>query len=81
MTTSNTILVNSYVSNLPAGYGHRKITITLEGGEKLSATTSNMRLTDRFSSDDENESDEAKMELIEMVLKSNDVEFDTIKLI
>ena len=66
-------LIQNSITILPSGFGHNKIICYDLDKEKYSTVTSNTRLTDKYRSDDENESDEAKKDLIELVMDDNNI--------
>jgi len=68
-----------FFQTMPSGYGHKLITIELENGERLSAITNDMHLTDQLQSDDDNTVIDAKKRLSELVLSKysfNDLEIE-----
>jgi len=77
--TSNTHILKQF-----AGYGHAKITITLNNGigEILSKVTDNMRLIDNAFNSDEGDTsyydsvDEARQAAIDFVLSAHDIDND-----
>lgn len=60
-----------------AGYGHYKLTATVEGVE-YSTTTSSMPLIDRMNSDDDGEAVQANIEAIILVLHEHEIEYGEI---
>ena len=67
MTTQIELIGNQF-----AGYGHRTLTILVDG-VRYSATTSNMRMTDNLNDDDDEIADAAKQDAINFVLSSNNL--------
>lgn len=82
---SQTIVV-SLIQIMPSGYGHNKVTVhTLDHGSHYTVT-SNTRLTDDYKTDaftDEEvaKSEEARQDLVELVLDDNGIEYDNIEFI
>ena len=62
------------IGNNFAGYGHRTLTILVDG-VSYSATTSNMRMTDNLNDDDDDVVDEAKQDAINFVLSANNLNY------
>jgi len=63
------ITVSKFITVLPSGYGHNKIIVdTMENG-RFSTITDNTRLTDKYK--DEDTRDQARIELIELVMANN----------
>lgn len=64
----------------PAGCGHNKITCYCDDGSTLTTVTTNTHLTDRVKRGDPDEEDvrEAKTELVELVLRDNGIEYETV---
>jgi hypothetical protein len=60
------------IGNTFAGYGHRTLTIIVDG-VTYSATTSNMRMTDNLKDDDDDIVAEAKQDAIDYVLSANNL--------
>lgn len=60
------------IGNQFAGYGHRRLTILIDG-VKYSALTTDMRLTDNLNDDDDQIVDEARKDAIKFVLVQNDL--------
>lgn len=60
------------IGNTFAGYGHRKLTILVDG-VSYSAITNNMRMTDNLKDDDDDVVSEAKQDAINYVLSSNNL--------
>jgi len=86
MNTTETKEVNVYLSKNFSGYGHYKLSFDLDG-QKLSATTNNMRMidemnsgTDSFDSGEEKETnDSATIQAIEFVLDQNGINYSSVE--
>lgn len=62
------------ISNLHAGYGHRKITILVNDEYQFSYTTSAVYITDNLGDDDELLHNNSVEALIDSCLSANNVE-------
>lgn len=84
MTTSNNTNSQSVsLSKKLAGYGHYKLSIIIQENEdqhelQLSLTTSDMRLTDRLNSEDEEVVIAATIEAIENVIDSEGLLYQSV---
>jgi hypothetical protein len=65
--------VNNYITLRPSGYGHKKVIVYLLNGNQLTSVTSNMPLIDKYNSENDEESQEAKEKLIDMTLAANGI--------
>lgn len=62
--------VTLLVSNIMVGYGHRKLTILVDG-ESYSAVTTDMRMCDNLKDDDDEVVEQATKDAIRYVMAEN----------
>lgn len=60
------------IGNQFAGYGHRKLSILVDG-VVYTAVTTDMRMTDNLNDDDDQIVEEARKDAIKFVLSQNDL--------
>lgn len=61
---------NHFITIMPSGYGHWKVT-TQHYGKEISAVTTDTRAIDTYNDDDERKSNRGKRELRAIVINAN----------